>query len=232
MSRVVKNVVVVFTVLCVIVLSIFCVELYVQNRGPGNGRGEGESMSGSSSGGTENDPDVSQLDPDKDPSDGAGKPSDTGRESGTPQPSPLGRRYEIGMPDEMTLVLYVDDELFEHIEMDLRDMYEFKGTGTASLQIVLEFLSAGADALAIDYLDGYVGRGRTSVGEEGQIRHSSLDGIFMSGEKDGEIYEAWIHSFSTGGNENWGVAFVLHYRDNIQKNALYEILDTLSMITG
>ena len=237
MGKMLKNLLIVLALVCMIVLVVFCVELFMLNRGGNSGGDDAiSSPAGNSAGGGEGE---GQAAPGTNPPSGEGASDDAGRAGGeSPSPgrqteAPSGTRYEHLMPPgDSLLILYADDETFEYIELNDGYLYEYTGGGTASLEVSMVHMPLGIDARAGDYLDGYVGSGGTITGRETPIGRSSLEGVYVHGEIDGEKYEAWIHSFAEVGIEDMGVAFIIHYRNDGQKNALNNILDTLTLVDG
>lgn len=233
MGKISKNLIVAFAVLCAIVLIVFCVELIALNRTGGDG-GAAASMSGGPGEGETNDADGQRTPPDTNNPGGAG-PAGSNSQSGNtntptgPAAPPAGTRFPLLMPGDMVLTIYADEDKFKYTELDLAWLYEYKGNSTASLLICLDYMPRGVEEFAKNYLDGYVGNGGTSVDGEDPIGRSSLNGVFVSGEKDGENYEAWIYNFPAKDINDMGVLFVLHYRSDEQKNALYTLLDTLEL---
>lgn len=234
MSKISKNLLVAFTVLCVIVLVVFCVELFALNK-PADDDSAAASLSEGAGEGDSADSQQTQTGG-SEPGDGdiSGNEDHTGNGSTPSGPAgpPEGTLRRIPMLGDMTLFLYVDEDLFKETEMQDSYMYTYAGEGTATLEIPLVFMQFGIDSFAETFLDGYIDTGRTSVGNEGMVGRSSISGVFVYGEIDGEKYEAWIHSFSDVGLDDMGVAFVLHYRSDEQKDALYSILDTLVLVAA
>jgi len=236
MNKTLKNMLVVLVLLCVIVLIVFCVELFTLNKGNGDGAETGQPSSGSPAAETSGSPDAAQTKPATAPSTATGSPADSAQptdasQTTTPTAPPEGKRYDLLMPDNMVLTLYAKEELFTYSE--LQDyFFTYTGGGTASLDVSLVYMPQGMDTFVKDFLDNYLNGKKTSVGDEGPISHSSLSGVFVYGDSDGETYEAWIHNFTNPDITDMGVAFILHYRDDAQKSALYAILDTLDLREG
>jgi len=136
---------------------------------------------------------------------------------------------------ELTLFVKEDFEgqQFAFSEPDSEEVFcvlDYKGNGTAGIELRYASLPDGTRAYAGDLLDEYVGEGGTAVTGEAPVRGSSLGGTAVTGEKDGMIYEAWVCSFADAGFSNTGVVIIIYYQNDLQKNALYEILDSLEMI--
>ena len=222
MNKTVKNMLLVFTLVCVIVLVVFCIELFVIN--------SVTEKSGESSAAKPENIQVGANRPnDSAPASPAGNalPSGATENAQTQAPSKqTGKRYELPYSSTEKLVLYVDEELFEHVEMDSGDMFKYSDEGSASLEICPAPIPNGAEACAKTYLDGYLDGNESFVSGTSQIKQSALNGVFVSGVKDGETFEAWINETS----DNKGMAFVIRYSGNDEKNALYAILDTLVLI--
>jgi len=141
------------------------------------------------------------------------------------------------MPDGMKLVLYADEDAFEHDKQQDGDVFVYTGDSAAddtvsSLEVSFAFATppGGIEALAGRFLSGYLDGGESTVGGEGPIKRSSLKGVFVSGVKGAETYEAWIHGLQESSVEGLAVVFVIKYSTDEQKNALYAILDTLEMV--
>ena len=231
MSKTVKNLLIVFTLLCAIVLVVFTIELFLINQGTGDSRENSPAL-------PEETPGEIEAPPGEQP------PSTTGEGSAfwqteTQQPQqpsgqPTGKRYELLYSPTKNLIVYADEVLFEHdSQMEMADMFTYIDGENASLLIRFTSLPQGAEKCAESILDGYLEENESTVGGLGPIKQSSLNGVFVSGVKDGETFEAWIHSIPDSDSNisnDIGMAFIIRYRDNEQKSALYTILDTLALI--
>jgi len=223
MSKTTKNVLIVITFICVIVLVAFAIELLRLNRGKENPAGSGSSISVTSPAA-----DAAKT-ADPTPSGNGSAQEDSEDE---PVQLPLrrtGRRYELLYSETKMLVLYADEELFELTETYEGYMFSYTKEGNASLEICLTYIPNGAEKGAESYLNGYLEGNDSFVSGLGPIRRSALSGVFVSGVKDGETFEAWIHDISDD-HSDMGVAFVIRYKNNEQKNALYGVLDSLELI--
>ena len=227
MSKITRNLLMAFALLCAIVLVVFCFELFIIN---GKNKGDEDTAAVSSSSGADPDGSAQQS---HEPGDtenglpgGGGKPG-SGGASPPQSTAPAGARQVRPISGDLQLVFYVDAELFNYSELNDGYLYEHTGGANTTLEISLVHLPQGLDSRAAVFLDGFVGAGGTVVGGVESVRRSSLNGVHVSGEIDGELYEAWICAFP---NQNeWGYAFLLHYRTDEQKNALYDILDWMSI---
>ena len=237
MSKIAKNITLVFAGVCAIALIAFCVELIALNRNSGEDEDERTPLTESSGAADEHNSAGPQGSGEDSRPAGAGSQENTGQPSpggasSSPRPaaSPTGTRHQLLMPGEMELFLYADEAQFEYSELALQWMFEYAGEGAASLIIYLEYMPSGAGSIAVGCLDRYLGSGGTSIGSDEHIGASPLRGLRAFGDKDGEIYEAWIHNFSAADVDDMGVIFTIHYRTDEQKEALYSILDSMSLV--
>jgi len=237
MTKSVKNVVLVFTILCAFFLVFFSVELYMLNRSDDDERTGAAVSGGRQDDDTENgsDPDSDENDPseDEEPPGDEGENGDSQEQDG-PEGSPGGSRYELPMILEgLTLVLYADEEHFEHVHNEDADVFTYLDGGEASLFISYDFITppGGINGLAGRFLQGYLDGGDSTVLGARQIGGSELRGVMVRGEKNGETYEAWIHSLTGSTTDGLAVVFVINFESEEQRDALYSILDTMVMVT-
>ena len=232
MSRTIKSAVVVFTILCAIFLIIFSVELILLNRDSENNEGAPALSGGQPPGNRNSDADVTNGSGETNAQASAGGDGAPDRTGESRPPAPAGTRYEQIMPDGTYLVYYVDGELFGHTlteEENTIDLFSFGGDETAGLEIRFAQMPQGINAFARDFLETDFGVVDSSVEGEESIRNSTLKGIYSSGTGNEALYEAWIHSFSDREFDDMGVIFIISYQNEIQRSALYRILDTLEM---
>ena len=228
MSKTMKNLLRGFTLICIIVLVVFSVELLILNR--------------EASGGEETAPPTENNTPTGTKKPVGTQPSSTltsnnpsPGESESPQPSappaPKGKRYELQVlaaAEKEKLVVYAEEEKFEYSMGDYGYEFKYKGDEKARLEITPLVMPRGAAKEAESVLDGYLDGGESNVGVPGKIRRSSLNGVFVSGLKGGVTYEAWLYGKDENSTE--GILFVIQYENDAQKNALHAILDSLDII--
>ena len=243
MSRLIKNALVVFTLLCIIFLVIFCIELIVVNWGSDSKESEPQIsvVTSDGKGDKTGGPDTPDANPDGNQlSDDVPKPSgDTGNNGNEPSQGednrvPKIKHYLIPMLDDKhTLELFVDEELFSYSEGETQWKFTYTAGGKAEFEVASDFISPpkGVYGLADEFLDNYLNGGESKVSGEKQIGDSSLKGVFVSGENNGETYEAWIHKPLDGSDIGTAVTFVISYENEVQKKAICTILDTLEMYT-
>lgn len=235
MSKTVKSVVVVFTILCALFLIIFSAELILLNRDSDNSNGEpdpaGSVTAGNGNNGADKNPARGEGNSHADAVGGGA----SGSADGLRQPAPTGTRNEQTMPGDMKLVYYVDDALFKHTETELEDVIDelsFIDGGPAGFEIRFVFMPQGVNVFAEDFLEVNFGVGDSSVESEEPIRHSPLRGVFVSGAKNETYYESWIYKFSDPEINDLGLMFIINFQNEDQRSALHGILDTLEMVSG
>jgi len=239
MSKIVKNLLIGFTCVCAVALVVFVVEMVLLNRDAGEGGATVESRSGEEKSGTES-PSGAQGEngtggTGDENTNGTGFDGDEDRDgnanqSGGIRPQPTGKLYELPMPGGLNLLLHAEEDLFEHVMGNNEDHFVYLGEGTAFIEIRFVLMTQGVRSFTERFLDEFVGSGGTTVSGERQIRQSTLRGILVSGEGNGATYEAWIYSFPGDAGDNMGVAFIITYSNDEQKNAIYTVLDSMEMI--
>ena len=237
-NNILKRIILGFTILCAILLIIFTVELIRINRDTRE-ENNGQSVSdGSQSENGSESPEPGRESPD---ATGGEKPVDTPNSglsvtgsppSGNQRPPPTGTRRERPLPDNMTLVFYAENEVFTHIEYeqeDLTDKLIFRGDGTAELHFYYVFIPGELKTYSISFLTDNYGVIGATAGDEDYISLSPYRGVMASGEISGLYYEAWVHRFTKPGSEDLGLALILIYQNETQKNALYSVLDSMEV---
>jgi len=229
MNNIVKNLILGFTLVCVIVLIVFCIQLIVINRGVERTAPD-SSASGGSQQGSE-DPGPGPGENGEEPTNGTigngGTNGDVGNTPAvtTPRPPPQGTRRSLQITENDRLILYVDEESFDFEQGDL-DWWFLYTRGMATLEIKFTLVTQGAAEHAEAFLNNYSGGTQASfVGEE-SIQGSALRGYHVSTMVAGEVYEAWIHTIP---NYDLSLAFVINYTNDQEKDALYDLLSTLEM---
>ena len=227
MNKIVKNLVLAFTIICALVLVVFCIELIIINSGSDNLEEETVLSNGDPDGDAPEEQEI----PNDVPPGSEGLPSD-GNQQGEPNTQPKGKEFELEMlVEEMVLALLADEEMFEYAEVETGWEFRYTGAGNALLRINLDYIPPqGARSIAQALLDPYVEDIEPTIGGVRQIRGSSLRGIYVAAEKDGETFEAWLHGPLGSGVSGHAVAFIINYQNDTQKDALSAILDTLDMV--
>ena len=225
MSKGVKNLILGFTLVSVIILVVFIVELIMVNRNAGDNAEGRPAATESAPAETEKSSDSASLSATDD--NPAPEEKEEERLSSASPRAPTGKQCKLEYSVSESLILYYDEDLFKHnSELEMADEFTYLDGGTASLMILFKALPMGADKTAESILDGYLDGNEANVGGEGQIRNSSLRGEYVIGVNNGETFEAWVHPVS----DYIGRVFLVRYSDNEQKNALYAILDTLELV--
>ena len=236
MSKMGKNLLIGFTILCVAVFVVFCIELIILNSEKDNSRGE--AVSGDSLQETGDPPDATQTSDTADPSGesqppGSGQPDGDGRQDET-RPIPKGRSHTLPMPLSKELVLYADEADFifsDDLGTEERlAMFTYSDGGESSLEIRFGSVTLeGPDALANDIIGDYPGGVQITRTGDGPILRSSLNAVSYLGKDDDVTYEICIHNVIESDTDSLAVVFIIHYRDNSQRDAIYAILETMEM---
>ena len=238
MSKTGKNLLIGFTVLCALVFVIFCIELIVLNGGRDGDSREGQAASEGASAETEGSGNSPPTIGDG-KSSGESEPPESGQPDGDEspggaRPAPIGKAHLLSMPDSMELVLYADEQDFEYTE-DLGTeerlaMFTYRDGENSSLEIRFGSVTLlGPDVLAEDIIGDFPGDVRITQTGEGPILRSPLSAVSYFG-KDGDLsYEIWIHTVLKSETDSLAVVFIINYKDNTQRNALYAILDSMEM---
>ena len=224
MSKTAKNSLLIITLVCVIALIVFSLQLILLNRNRDESDDEGASISSGDSFTSEDVPEQSSP-----PTDDNGSIADNGDNLPIEPPATTkGTQYNMQVADNMSLVWYIDDEMFESMETNSGVIFTYLDEGNASIEICLTYIPYGADASAETFLEGYLGDNESNIGGYGPIRQSPLSGVFVSGVNDGETFEAWIYTIEDDEGD-MGIAFVIRYRNDEQKNALHDVLNTIDI---
>jgi len=237
LSRITKNLLVGFTLLCAVVLAVFCVELVLLNSEDYAGR-PGASLSNGLPDGDEENSNGSEA-ADAEPPDDSEPPEENGdgddeppNEDDTPS---KGTLFEMDMLDNVnTVTLYANEEIFEYSWGEALWTFTYLGDGKASLEVSIGLLtpqggtSGLTKELAVHYLDD-----ESPAAFERRIADSLARGVYISGEKNGETYEMWVHGPLVGGNDSHAraVVFVANYQNEEQRAAIYDVLDTLEVVS-
>jgi len=227
MTKIVKNVIMVFTLVVAIFLVVFCVELILVNEGRND---NAEEIVAADNEPEDNNGNDSANDPAADSENGGEEAEENGQNAEIilSPPPPGTVRHELLMPeDELMLSLYVDEQLFDLWEGEFDWEFVYSQGGTASLEIAFytvdpaEGFAALAERFLVPYLDG---GDSTALGETA-IGSSPLRGQGVTGESESLTYEAWLVSLSV----RFALVFVIKYENQQQRAALYDIIDTFEM---
>jgi len=227
MGNLTKNLLLALTLVCVIALIVFCVQLIVLNRGVEPREPGATISSDSQQDDDEEDPDSEATDdetPNADGADGVSEPVQT-----TQRPPPQGTRHELLVDADTAtkLIIYAGEELFEFVENETNWEFVYSGEGDALLEIGFMFVSPrGLAADAETYLSNYTDGAESEFDGEQPIQDSELRGYHLSAQHGSTSYEAWIHALPAN---DLALVFVISYINSQQRDALYEILSTMEM---
>jgi len=232
MNNITKNLLLGLTLVCVIALIVFCIQLIVLNRGvqpadPGTNISGGSQQSGAAAG---SDPD-DNVDGSSAGEDGDGitdDDGDTGTTVQTPRPPPQGTQRSLPVTADSRLTIYSRDELFEFVQGDLDWWFIYNGDGEATLEIAFTMVTTaqGAAAHAETFLNNYTGGTASMYSGEEYIQGSTVRGYHVTTLHGGGTYEAWIHNLD---RSDLALAFVIFYQNDQQKEALYEVLSSIDI---
>jgi len=216
MSAISKNLILALTLVCAVVLIVFCIQLIVINSGvdpmdsrPAITGGSGQEGEGDSeeNGSDEEGVGIAQV---------------------TPRPDPQGTRRELRVTAESNLVIYTRDEIFDFEESDMSWWFLYSGGGIGTLEIThISISPQGVAATAEAFLNNYTGGTEADFNGDESIKGSPLRGYHVSARLGGEVYEAWIHMLL---GSDLALVFVINYENDQQRDALYEVLSTLDFI--
>jgi len=218
MGNISKNLLLGLTLVCVVVLIVFCIQLIVLNRGVDpvgtgsviSGGGQDDGNSDTENGDEDTEDDTPQVN----------APS-------TPRPPPQGTRHQFRVSESNMLIVYAREELFDFEERDFDWWFLYTGGGIATLEIKHTMIGPqGIEAHAEAFLNSYASGAEAEYAGEGLIAGSELRGHHVTTRHGNEIYEAWIHILL---DSDLALVFVICYENDQQKDALYEVLSTLLM---
>jgi len=218
MNNITKNLLLALTLVGVIVLIVFSIQLIVLNRGvdPLN---TGSVVSGGSDS-DENSSD--EEDGDEEP-DGAGSFDSM---ADTPRPPPQGTRRDFLVADNTRLVLYSSDELFDFDQGEFICFLRYTGGGLATLDVGFTSVTQGV-ALHVEAVLNTRSAGTTAefIGEQ-SIHGSPIIGYHARTQVGGETYEAWLVNLD---NSDVALIITIHYQNDQQRDALYQVLSSLDI---
>jgi len=224
MSNISKNLLLALTLVCVIALIVFCIQLIVLNRGV-EPKEQGSVVAGGphQEDGGPNSNEPADGDTNTDGDDRVPDP-DTQQ---TPRPPPQGTRRTIMVSDNSRLIIYAQEELFDYDIGDIDWWFTYKGEGNAALGISFEFITfQGVAAHAEAFLNSYAGGDEAIFSGEEAIKGSSLRGYHVTTQRGGETFEAWLYPMI---GSDISIVFVINYSNDQQRDALYEVLSTMDM---
>jgi len=223
MSSISKKLFLALSLACAIGIIVFLIQLIVINSGV-EPRQPNSNISGGSSSEQEN-PGTGSNDRPGDNGEG----SDTegsGSNQPTIRPPPQGQRNEITVDTDSKLVLYTRPELFSLVRNDFDWVFQYTAGGIAGLNISFTFISpqnAATDAEA--FLNRHTnGTGADYKGDL-YVLDTSVRAYHVTTQDGGVTYEAWLHQMP---GSDLALALIINYSNTEQRDALYEILGSIS----
>ena len=228
MNKTLRILIMFFSAFCFAVLVVFCVQLFLQNRGVERAEMHVPAV-------IEQNQNDEQQDNDEEYEPA---PEDDPPPDEPDEPEPNLQRHEIEMPGrEFILSLYADENNFVHSYSEIVDLFTYQGDSAAFLKIQMVLIPEDSENFAIDFMETQfdvhaVPDGRFFEDERYlyiAISESGLSGIYAIAIIEDEArYETWILAIPY--TPNFGVALTIHYRENAQLAALEEILNTLELL--
>ena len=226
MSKILKNIIMIFTLLCVIFVIVFCVELFLLNRE------SDDTPEPALSNNDANDPSDDPFgEDDPFPFDDlfldSAEPDDMSGPGVTPPINATRQSFLLSQDAE--LVFYVDMELFGIEELGSGWYFPYLSDGNAGLEVNFTFIQpqAGIAALADNFLYNLLDGEETIIQGEQSIGRSPVRGVFVTGENNGEIYSAWLRSLSDFGSDTLALVVRINYETDAQRDIIFSILDTM-----
>ena len=230
MSRTVKKLLVFFTFVCIVAVVVFSAALLLLNS-PDSSEADIETPPASSPGSAASSPPASSPADTQPPAESPSSDDELASESPAPshEPSSSDSLITVPMPENLLLTLRVNEEKFDYYRTDYGDLFTYKGGGSATLEILLDFLPHGAEARAASLLDKYQGVGEPDIESGREIGATPLVCTYVTAMSGDSTYAAWIYEIPSE-DDSLGILLVIHYRDEAQRGALYDLLDTIELI--
>jgi len=227
MSNITKNLLLALSLVCAIALIVFCIQLIVLNRGV-EPREPGATISGGAKQGDE-EPDTDTQPDGEDSDNGDNNNGDNDQMQNTSRPPPQGERNELIIPGDLKLIVYAREELFEYTKNDFNWRFEYIRDGEAALEIclilvTLQGVASDAETFLMNYAEGATPESENEKSFEGL----PLEGYFVTAQRGGVTYEALVHPLPDG---EFALVFVIDYQNDQQKEALYEVLSSIDLLT-
>jgi hypothetical protein len=241
MSKVTKNVVMVFTLFCVVMLIIFCVELFLLNRDRDDrpdvtisSNGENVPTNGEE---MQNIDDLLQNIPPDETEPALDIPPDNDQPDGvitTTPPQGAHPHTVLLPPGTAELTFFVEIEYFEREELGDGNGWLFTYLQGEDAWLEVGFMlvppQGGILEIAQTFLDNYLDDGDYSNFEgERAVANSTVRGLFVTGESEGVTYDAWLRDLADLGESTLALIFVTRHSTDEERDILYRILDTMSI---
>ena len=233
MSKTLKNILMGFTLLCVVVLVVFCVELILINRG------NNDRSAPVISNVAPEDPAGDELQNGYDPF-----ADDPFNENGPFPPAPEdisninalippnAQRESFLLSEIAELAFYIDMDFFERFEPPHGLILTHLSDGDAKIEISFDLISplGGINAHAVNFLYNYLDGGDTVVEGMRSVGNSQVRGVLVTGENAGDTFYAWLIDISDLEAEaDLALVIVINYSTDEQRDMIYTVLDTMSI---
>ena len=229
MSNLAKNLLLALTLVCVITLIVFCIQLIIINRGVERLE-PGATISDDSQQDAEDIDDNNGASVEENGEDTIGDPGAMEEIHTTPRPVNQGTRRELMVTSNSYLVVYSKDELFDFERGEIDYWFLYTGGGIATFEVSFAALSPqGLSASAEAFLNNYAGENMSVATGEQQIHGSSLVGYHVSANVEEGTYEAWLITLDYS---DLALVLVIFYENELQREALYEMMSTIGLESG
>jgi len=227
MSTTVRNLLLVFSLLCIIAIIVFSIQLIVINRP------EKSDVAAEQSPPVESSPGISTPPVQTSTSTASSPPVETPEQttSTTPSPStatPTGTRCEMPLLPTLTIVMYADEEIFDFTVWNLNYVFTYQGAGTASIEILIDYIPEGLEARAQDILSNYTEGAESTIDGDVVIGRAMLSGVTATAMRGDDTYVAWLGYLTE--SDAMSLELIMQYRNEEQKEAIDALLATLEMI--
>ena len=236
MTKLGRNLLIAFTIVCMFAVVVFTIELLVINNGNEGGMEQNPYASGNQSPGASSGQGSSgNGQPDPNSSGGQGSSIDP-NSPGDDQHEFILKTYSVPISTSAEIVMTIEEDpenpYFNYVDMsmaseDIVGILKYRGNATASLEFRYVQLTQGAGAFAATLLEEEFGIEDSVIIGSGPIRDSELTGFAVSGELGNVAYEAWIHSFVNIGNNDAGIAIIMSYPSGPAGNTPKELINMI-----
>jgi len=219
MGSITKKLFLVLSFACVIAIIVFLIQLIVINSGV-------EPRQPNANISADNPPNRDNENPGNEGNPGS---NESPSPSPTTRPPPQGQKNEVLIDTDKILVLYTRPELFTQIRNEFDWLFQYTGGGIAGLEISFTFISpqnvmAEAEAFLNRHTNG------TGADYKGDlfVPDTQVRAYHVTTTEGGVTYEAWLHQMP---GSDLALVFLINYSNNEQRDALYEVLGTISFET-
>ena len=232
MNNIMKNLLLGLTVVCVIALIVFCIQLIALNTGDRADR-DGATLSGDNgqtemSNAGDNGENVDSELNGEDVDTELNNEDSLAQHITTPSLPHHGTRREFRATIDTLLAIYVNEQIFRFAGNDMDWAFEYTGEGSATLDIRHMMITPQGVAVdAVTYLNNFMGEPGAEFGSAESIHGSQITGYHVTGQSQSEVYEAWVHTLA---NTDLALVFIISYNNESQRDELYRTLGSMELV--